>query len=184
MSQLTSFLGKLPRRSLYILGLVAIVFLGSGYLTWMNVQDVNAKLSAEKQLNNLNITLQQTTQATNVDSVQAELAAAQAQLKDSFFPEQPPSVELVGLLVKSAKDAGVELGNLQVTSVEQEKVGGSSYNVMRHRLQFRGTPSQLAGFISRVEKGGFKSLVLNNLSLSPRGTSWEARVDMYLYSIR
>ncbi len=175
---------KLPRTTLQILGLVAVVFLGSAYLIWMNVEDAGAKLTVDKQLQSINRTLQQATQATNPDTAKADLAAAEAQLKDVSIPGEPPSVELVALLVKASKETGVELGNLQVTSVEQEKVGNSSYNVMKQRLQFRGNPSQLAQFMNRVENGGFKSLIANNLSVAPKGNTWEGRVDLYLYSLR
>ncbi|MDO8689050.1 MAG: hypothetical protein Q7R39_03410 [Dehalococcoidia bacterium] len=177
-------LEKLPRMSLYILGLVVMVFVGSAYMTWTLVQGANAKLSVDGQLASANALLQQTRQASDVESVQAQLAAAQAQLKETSFPQQPPSVELVSLLVSAARDSGVELGNLQVTAVEQEKVGSGNYNVMRQRLQVRGSPSQLSGFLGRVEKGGFSALVMNNLSMAIKGSTWEALIDLYLYSAR
>lgn len=177
-------LEKLPRSSLYILCLVAIVFVGTAYMTWANVQGANAKLSVDSQFASANALLQQTRQASDVDSIQAQLAAAQAQLKELSFPQQPPSVELVALLVSAARASGVELGNLQVTAVEQEKVGSGNYNVMRQRLQARGSPSQLAGFLGRVEKGEFFTLVMNNLSMAIKGSTWEAQIDLYLYSAR
>jgi len=175
---------KLPRRSLYVLGLVLLVFVGSAYLTWSIVQGAETKLSVDRQFATANALLQQTKQASDVGSIQAQLASSQAQLREMGFPQQPPSVELVALLVSGAKDSGVELGNLQVTAVEQEKVGSGNYNVMRHRLHVRGSPSQLSGFLGRVERAGFSTLVMNNLSMAIKGSTWEAQVDLYLYSSR
>lgn len=181
---MTSYLQQLSRKTLYILGLVAVAFVGSGYVTWLTVQEAGAKLSLEKQVGSAAQTLAQATQATNVDSLKTELAAAEAQLKESSFPEQVPSVEVVALLVKASKETGVELSNLQVLATEQEKVGNNSYSVLRQRLQLRGSPAQVTGFMSRLEKGEFRSLVVNNIALVPKGIAWEARMDMYIYSAR
>ena len=178
------FLQQLSRKSLYILGLVAVAMIGSGYMTWMTVQDAGAKLSLDAQKQSATEALNRVTLATNMESVKGELAAVQAQLKEVSFPEQAPGVELVAMLVRASKEVGVELGNLQVLAVEQEKVGTNSYNVTRQRLQVRGGPTQVAGFLSRLEKGEFRSLVINNLSIAPQGGTWEARIDMYLYSTR
>lgn len=179
---MTTFLERLPRTTVYILGLLAVALLAVVLLMWQNVEGAGAKMAVEKQLVAANAAILQTAQANNADTVTQELTAAQAQLKEISLPQQPPSVELVAVLVGAARETGVELGNLQVTSVEQEKVGSGSYNVMRQRLQFRGSPLQLSNFLNRVERGGFKSLVVNNISLTPKGTVWEARVDLYLYS--
>lgn len=178
------YLKQLSRKTLYILGLVAVAFIGSGYVMWLTVQEAGAKLSLDNQVAAATKTLAQVTQANNLDSLKTELAATQAQLKESVFPEQVPSVEVVALLVKASRETGVELSNLQVLAVEQEKVGNNNYSVLRQRLQARGTPSQVTGFMSRLEKGEFRSLVVNNIALVPKGIAWEARMDMYIYSTR
>lgn len=181
---MTPYLQQLSRKTIYILGLVALGLVGSGYMTWLTVQEAGAKLVVEKQVVSANQSLVQVTSSTNVEALKTELAAAQGQLKEAAFPEQVPSVSVVALLVKAAKETGVELSNLQVLVVEQEKLGNNNYNVLRQRLQARGTPMQLTGFLNRLEKGEFRSLVMNNLALVPRDITWEARMDMYIYSTR
>lgn len=178
------YIQSLSRKSLYILGLVAIAFFGSAYMTWINVQETGASLTVEKQRDTSTATLRQLGQAINIDAARADLAAAQAQLKDIQFPEQAPNVDLVALVVKASKDSGVELSNVQVLAVEQEKLGANNYTVMRQRLNLKGTPPQISSFVNRLEQGQFRTLVFNNVSLVPKGNIWEVRMDLYTYSIR
>ncbi len=178
------YLQRLSRKALYILGLVAVALIGSGYMTWLTVQEAGAKLSLEKQVRSASQTLAQVTQASDAESLKVDLADVQAQLKEAVFPEQAPSVDVVALLVKASRETGLELSNFQVLAVEQEKLGNNNYSVLRQRLQVRGTPIQLTGFLNRLEKGEFRSLVVNNVALAPKDRTWEARLDMYIYSTR
>lgn len=177
-----SFLEQLPRKSLYILGLVAVAFLGSGYMTWFAVQEAEAKVSLEKQRDSASVTLQQLNRTTDLESLKAELAAAQSQLREVSFPERTSDVEFVALLVQASRETGLALGNFQVLVEEQEKVGNGNYRVTRLRLLGSASPPQATAFLGRLEKGGFPTLVVNNLSLAPKEGAWEIRLDIYLYS--
>lgn len=175
---------QLSRKSLVILGVLAVVLLTNIYMVLLTVQVAGDKLTLQKQTDLANALVEELSAGANVELTQAELESLQGRLKDVSFPEQPASIELLSVLVKASNETGAEMSNLQIVAVDQEKIGDRSYDVMRQRLQVRGTPTQISSFLSKVENSGMRALVVNNMSMSPKGSVWDARLDLYLYSGR
>lgn len=129
-----------------------------------------------KQLKEHEALTSQITDATQVlaqipelpQDLEPRLAAAQASLAavQGAFPSQMNSTEVIDTILKLADDTGVKAIPLVTQPWAIEKVGEHDYNVFRLNVAVEGSFSQLVSFVSKLENGELKTLIVENLSVT------------------
>ncbi len=102
------------------------------------------------------------------DDVEKRLEAAQASLaaEQSAFPSQLNSTQVVNTILKLADDSEVKAVPLVTHPWSMEKVGEHDYYALRLNLAVEGSFSQLVSFVSKLEDGEFKTLIVEDLSVT------------------
>lgn len=98
------------------------------------------------------------------------------------FPASPPGVELTDLVVRAARDSGVEVLSLRSVAVPNEIIGASTYRSVRVDVRLRADRDRLTGFFERIESGGMQSLVVDNLNLTGDGGRVEVGAQILAYA--
>ena len=140
--------------------LVVYYFLGMGYREQRQGHEVLAAQIAEATR-----TLAQTPRPPQ--DLEQRLAAARASLaaEQSAFPSQLNSTQVINAILKLADDCQVKAIPIATNPWSVENIGGG-YHVFRLNISVRGSFSQLAGFVSKLENGEFETLVIENLSVT------------------
>ena len=101
-------------------------------------------------------------------NLEQRLEAAQARLaaEQSAFPSKLHSTEVINTILELANDYGVRAIPLVTQSWSTEMVGEHSYGVLRLTVAAEGNFSQLVSFVSKLENGEYKTLVVENLSIT------------------
>jgi len=134
--------------------LVVYYFLGMDYREQRQGHEVLAAQIAEATR-----TLAQTPRPPQ-DLEQRLLAAEQ-----SAFPDQLNSTQVINAILKLADDCQVKVIPIATNPWSVENIG-EGYHVFRLNISVRGSFSQLAGFVSKLENGEFETLVIENLSVT------------------
>ena len=102
------------------------------------------------------------------DDLETRLAVAQASLaaEQSTFPSQMNSTQVINTILKLADDCEVKAIPLVTQLWSMETVGEHSYYVLRLNVAVEGSFSQLLNFVSKLENGEFKTLIVENLSVT------------------
>jgi len=128
--------------------------------------------------------------------LEQQLAAAKARLvtEQSAFPSKINSTEVINSILELGDDCEVKAIPLVTQPWSIENVGEHDYYVFRLNVAIEGSFSQLVNFISELENGKFKTLVVENLSVTraaeqpegetiPEGTVFvTASLDLAIYS--
>lgn len=96
-----------------------------------------------------------------LEAAQASLAAEQ-----SAFPSQLNSIQVVNTILKLADDSKIKAVPLVTQPWSTEKVGEHDYYVLRLNVAVEGSFSQLLTFVGKLENGEFKTLIVENLSVT------------------
>jgi hypothetical protein len=125
-----------------------------------------------------------TLQAT-VDKINASTAAGQGDdplLHEPAFPAQPPNLQLAGVVLDSATASGVTTGSLQSTTLGTDKVGENTYRTVTLNLTVTGTLPQVLDFFDRVERGGIRTVVFDNMRVEPSNGKWTVQLQLVAYA--
>ncbi len=123
-------------------------------------------------------------QAT-VDKINASTAAGDANdplLTTPAFPQNPPNLDLASLVLTSAAQSGVTTGPLQATSQSSDKVGNNTYRSVTMSVTAAGSLPQILDFFDRMERGGIKTLVFDNIQVDPSTSRWTAQMSVVVYA--
>jgi hypothetical protein len=125
-----------------------------------------------------------TLQAT-VDKINATAASDQGNdplLHEAAFPPQPPNLQLAGIVLDSANASGVSAGTLQSTTLGTDKVGDNVYRTVTLNLTISGTLPQVLDFFDRVERGGIRTIVFDNMHVEPSNGKWTVQIQLTAYA--
>jgi hypothetical protein len=125
-----------------------------------------------------------TLQAT-VDKINAASASGQGDdplLHEPAFPAQPPNLQLAGVVLDSATVSGVTTGILQSTTLGTDKVGDNTYRTVTLNLTVTGTLPQVLDFFDRVERGGIRTVVFDNMRVEPSNGKWTVQLQLIAYA--
>jgi hypothetical protein len=128
---------------------------------------------------------QLTTLQTTVDKLNATAASSQGSdplLHDPAFPAEPPNLQLAGIVLDSATSSGVSAGNLQSTTLGTDKIGDNTYRTVSMNLTVTGTLPQVLDFFDRVERGGIRTIVFDNMRVEPSNGSWSVQIQLIAYA--
>ncbi|MBA7637517.1 hypothetical protein ES703_45162 [subsurface metagenome] len=101
-------------------------------------------------------------------NLELQLAAVQASLaaEKRAFPSKVNSTEFINTILELADESGVKAIPLVTQSWSTEKISESDYQVFRLNVTVEGSFSQLLSFMSKLERGEYKTLVVENLSIT------------------
>ena len=98
------------------------------------------------------------------------------------FPPSPPSVELTDLVIRSARDSGVEVVSLRSVAAPNEAIGGGEYRAVRVDVRLLGDGARLSDFFGRLEEGDLATLVVDNLTISSESGRAELTAQIVAYA--
>jgi len=153
--------GKLLIAILIIMLLVVYAYFGVGYINQQKEQKALAS-----QITDVNRTLRQMPEPPH--DLEQRLVAAQASLaaEQSAFPLKMNSTEIVDTILRLADDCGVKAIPLITQPWSIESIGEHGYHVLRLDIAVEGSFSQLVSFLSKLENGEFKTLIVEDLSVT------------------
>jgi Tfp pilus assembly protein PilO len=105
---------------------------------------------------------------TDIEQRQAAASAARDSLLNSY-PAQLNSTQIVNAILKLALDTGVKAVPMSTQPWAMESVNETSYPVFRLQLNIKGTYTQLADFLYRLENGEPGTLAFGNLMIERTG---------------
>jgi hypothetical protein len=94
-------------------------------------------------------------------AVKASLAAEQ-----NAFPSGMNSTQVINAILELADNCEVKVVPLVIRPWSTKKVGEHNYHVLRLNVAFEGSFSQLISFLSALENGELKTLIVESLSIS------------------
>jgi ABC-type transport system involved in cytochrome bd biosynthesis fused ATPase/permease subunit len=152
---------KLIIATVIIILLVVYYLLGTGYM----------KRSQEREA--LTSQIADVTQTVSelpepAQDLELRLAEAQASLaaEQDTFPSQMNSTQVINAILELADDCEVKAIPLITQPWAIEAVGEHNYHIFRLNLALEGSLAQLLTFVSELENGEFKTLVVENLSIT------------------
>jgi len=164
--------GKLLITLLVIILLVVYYLLGTGY---MKQQKEQKELTS--QTTDVTQTLAQMPEPPQ--DLEQQLAAAQASLaaEQNAFPTKMNTTQVINTILELADECEVKAIPLVTQPWSMEMVGEHSYDVFRLSVVVEGNLPQLLAFISKLEKGEFTTLLVENLSATTESQPSEEEVS-------
>ncbi len=153
--------GKLLIAILFIMLLVVYAYFGMGYINQQKEQKALASQIADVCQTLAQIPAPPQDLEQRLEAVRASLVAEQ-----SAFPSQMNSTEIVDTILRLADDCGVKAIPLITQPWSMENVGEHGYHVFRLDIAVEGSFSQLVSFLSKLENGEFKTLIVDDLSVT------------------
>lgn len=152
---------KLLITILIIVLLVVYYLLGTGYMKQRQENDALTSLITDitQILGGMPELPQDLEQ--RLTAVQASLIAEQG-----AFLVRMSSTEVVDTILKLADDSDVKAIPLVTQPWSTQKVGDHSYDVFRLDVAVEGSFSQLLTFVAKLENGEFKTLLVEDLSVT------------------
>ena len=102
------------------------------------------------------------------ENLEQQLAAARASLaaEQSAFPSKMNSTQIINTILKLADDCEVKAIPLITDPWSTENVGEHDCRVFRLNVAVQGSFSHLVSFISKLENGELKTLIVEDLSVT------------------
>ena len=101
-------------------------------------------------------------------NLEQRLTASRASLaaEQSAFPGKTNSTQIINTILKLADDCGVKAIPLITQPWSIGNIGEHGYHVLRLDVAVEGSFSQLVSFLSKLENGEFKTLIVEDLSVT------------------
>jgi len=144
----------------FITSLVVYAYLGMDYMKQRKEQETLAS-----QITELTQILAEIPEPAQ--DLEQQLAVAQANLaaEQSVFPEKMNSSQIISTILRLATYSEVKAIPLVTDPWSTETIGEYEYHVFRSDIAVRGSFSQLLSFISQLENGELKTLIVEELSI-------------------
>lgn len=141
--------------------LVAYVYSGTDYLKQRRQHE-----ALTSQITNATQSLKQMPESPQ--DLEQRLAAAQVKLttEQSAFPSHMNSTHIVNTILEIADECEVKAIPLVTQPWSVENVGEHGYRVFLLNVAIQGSFSQLVSFVSKLENGEFKTLIVEDLSVT------------------
>jgi len=159
--------GKLPVMGM-ILILVIYVYFGVNYLSQRGAQQRLAS-----QVSEITQTLAEIPRPAQDLEQRLETARTSLEAERGVLPEELNGIEAVSTILELAGECQVRAIPLATQPWSIRKIGQHSYHVLELKVTVDGSFPQILSFLSRLEKGEFNSLVIQNLNLEKVRSSEE-----------
>ncbi|HLH72137.1 MAG TPA: hypothetical protein VKX96_02555 [Chloroflexota bacterium] len=103
-------------------------------------------------------------------------------LRNPAFPADPPNLDLASVILSSAAASGVQASPFQAVSGQPEKIGNDTYRTITVNLIITGSLPQVLNFFDRVEQGGVRSLVFDNMQVQLVNGRWTVQMELIAYA--
>ena len=153
--------GKLLIAILIIMLLVVYAYFGMGY-----VRERKEHEALTSQITDVSQTLAQIPAPPQDLEQRLETVRASLVAEQSAFPSKMNSTEIVATILRLTDDCGVKAIPLITQPWSIESVGEHGYHVLRLDVAVEGSFSQLVSFLSKLENGEFKTLIVEDLSVT------------------
>lgn len=153
--------GKLLITILIILLLVVCYLCGTDYMKQRKEQEV---LTA--QITDVTQTLAQIPEPPQDLKQRLEIAQASLAAEQSAFHSKMTSTQIINSILKLADGCEVKAIPLVTQPWSVEKVEEHDYHVFRLNVAVGGGFSQLVSFVNKLENGEFKTLIVEDLSVT------------------
>ena len=153
--------GKLIITILIIILLVVYYLLGTGYIKQRQEHE-----ALTYQIADVTQTVRELPEPPQ--DLELQLAAAQASLaaEQNAFPTQMNSTQVINAILELADNCEVKAIPLITQPWSMEAVWEHSYYILRLNVALEGSLAQLITFVSELENGELKTLVVENLSIT------------------
>ncbi|HUX86745.1 MAG TPA: hypothetical protein VMW65_07060 [Chloroflexota bacterium] len=138
----------------------------------------NSEQSQKAELEARLASLQATISKINVE----EANGNDPLLAKPAFPVDPPNLDLASIVLSSSAASGVQSSPFQAVSSQPEKVGNDTYRTITVDLTIVGTLPQVLNFFDRVEQGGVRSLVFDNMHVESVNGKWTVQMQLIAYA--
>ncbi|GEM_PF-6358723 len=104
----------------------------------------------------------------NVDSLKAEAASVDAQLKQGgqHFPNRYNEIEVSDYILEVFSRTGVEPVLFQPLGASTETIGKGPYTAYKYQIKARGTAERIKTFIADMEKNPFPAFRIDLMDLT------------------
>ncbi len=153
--------GKLIITLIVIASVVVYAYFGMGYMKQRNEHETLAS-----HITDVSQTLAQMPEPPQ--DLEQRLAAAQASLaaEQGAFPSKMNSTHIINSILKLADDCDVKAIPLITRPWSIENVGKYGYHVFRLDVTVEGSFPKLVSFVSKLENGEFRTLIMEDLSVT------------------
>ena len=149
--------------TLLVIGLLVVyAYLGMDYMKQRKGHEM-----LTSQITNATQTLAEIPEPPqNLEQRLADARASLATEQSAFPNNQMGSTEVVNTILKLANDCAVMAVPLVTQPWSTEDIGDHSYHVLRLNVAAKGSFSQLVSFVSKLENTEFKTLIVENVSVT------------------
>jgi len=144
-----------------IIVLVVYAYFGMGYMKQRKEHEV-----LTSQIIEVTQTLRETPQPPQDLEQRLEAAKASLAVEQSAFPSRMNSTQIINTILKLADVCEVKAIPLVTQPWSIENVGEHGYQVFRLNVAVKGSYSQLVAFVSQLERGEYKTLIVEDLSVT------------------
>ena len=141
--------------------LVGYAYFGMGYMKQRSEHEV-----LTSQITDVSQTLAQIPKPPQDLEQRLEAARASLAAEQSAFPGKMNSTQIINTILKLADDCEVKAIPLVTQPWSMEDAEEHDYYVFRLNVTVEGRFSQLSSFISKLENGEFKTLIVEDLSVT------------------
>jgi len=147
---------------LLTIGAIVVVYylLGMGYVKERREQE-----ALTSQITEVTQVLAQTPEPPQDMEQQLEAAKARLSAAERSFPIGVNSTQVIDTILKLAENSQVSAIPLVTRPWTMENVGGHDCYVFRLNIVVKGDFSQLLTYLNKLEKGDYKTLIVEDLSL-------------------
>ncbi|MEW6233084.1 MAG: hypothetical protein AB1566_12330 [Chloroflexota bacterium] len=165
---------------------LAAIVVGDVALTVALLEKRRAQANLSWQLDTATRAYEEANRRASEDSGQlrAQLAAAKDDLAtvQLAFPSEVQGTEVLARILGYAQDTGVEISSLQAQPPASEKIGNTSYVVLKFNLQARGELTSIFDFLRRLETGVIKTVKLTNVAVTGSGPGNTLACEVLIYT--
>ena len=144
-----------------VITLVGYAYFGMGYMKQRSEHE-----TLTSQITDVRQTLTQIPEPSHDLEQRLEAARASLAAEKNTFPSKMNSTQIINTILKLAGDCEVKAIPLVTQLWSMENVGEHDYYVFRLNVAVEGHFSQLSSFISKLENGEFKTLIVENLNVT------------------
>lgn len=173
---------------LVLVAVASLLLVGSAYLFWSSREVMAEQANLETQVARREAEARRAQDAQQqVERLREELAKLEAQLAlppGLSFPKTVPGVEATQLVITALGKSSLEMGNFSFLGASPSRVGTRDYIAHRFTLKAKGQLSQMSPFLRGIEEGGFATLVVKNIAVTPTAdkTAWELSAEITIYA--
>jgi hypothetical protein len=115
------------------------------------------------EIEEINQTQESLSEASTTFSEQLSVAQANLVAEYETIPRRVSSSDVVDIIISLARDVGIKAIPLETQPWMEQRIGETTYCILRISVETQGLFSQIKEYVSRLESGVFSTLVVEHL---------------------